>query len=98
MADPAAAARQLRHVVDVKTLEMLVCPLTKTRLVLSADGTELISTVAHLAFPIRSGVPMLSLDEARQVDDAEIAVTIPDLGSDDDDPQGDEADDRDGAA
>lgn len=57
-----------RHVVDIKTLEMLVCPLTKTRLTLSADKTELISVAAHLAFPIRDGVPMLSLDEAREVD------------------------------
>jgi uncharacterized protein YbaR (Trm112 family) len=80
MADPAAVAKSLRHVVDIKTLEMLVCPLTKTRLVLSADGTELISTVAHLAFPIREGVPMLSLDEARQVDDEEIASKVTDIG------------------
>jgi uncharacterized protein len=82
MVDRAAAAKSLRHVVDIKTLEMLVCPLTKTRLVLSADGTELISTVAHLAFPIREGVPMLSLDEARQVDDDEIASKVADLGGD----------------
>lgn len=47
---------------------MLVCPLTKTRLTLSADKTELISVAAHLAFPIRDGVPMLSLDEAREID------------------------------
>ncbi len=58
-----------RYEVDVKTLEMLVCPLTKTRLSLSADHNELISVAAHLAFPIRDGVPMLSLDEARQIDD-----------------------------
>jgi uncharacterized protein len=78
--DPAGAARELRHVVDVKTLEMLVCPLTKTRLVLSADGAELISTVAHLAFPIREGVPMLSLDEAREVSDEELHKRMPELG------------------
>jgi uncharacterized protein len=78
--DPAGAARELRHVVDVKTLEMLVCPLTKTRLVLSADGAELISTVAHLAFPIREGVPMLSLDEAREVSDEELQRRMPELG------------------
>jgi uncharacterized protein len=78
--DPAGAARELRHVVDVKTLEMLVCPLTKTRLVLSADGGELISTVAHLAFPIRDGVPMLSLDEAREVSDEELQKRMPELG------------------
>ena len=61
-----------QHVVDVKTLEMLVCPLTKTRLTLSPDGTELISIAARLAFPIRQGVPMLSLDEARSFDPDEI--------------------------
>lgn len=77
MADPAAAAKHLRDVVDVKTLEILVCPVTKTRLVLSDDGTELISTVAHLAFPIRNGVPMLSLDEARRVDDEDVPISLP---------------------
>ena len=53
-------------------LEMLVCPLTKTRLTLTADGSELISVAAHLAFPIRDGVPMLSLDEAREVEQDEM--------------------------
>jgi uncharacterized protein YbaR (Trm112 family) len=47
---------------------MLVCPLTKTRLVLSADRSELISVAARLAFPIVKGVPLLSLDEARSVE------------------------------
>ena len=62
-----------RHQVDPKTLEMLVCPLTKTRLTLSDDRTELICRAAHLAFPIRAGVPMLSLDQAREVSDEELA-------------------------
>jgi uncharacterized protein len=57
-----------RHVFDVRTLEMLVCPLTKTRLTLSADRKELVSVAARLAFPINKGVPLLSLDEARPVD------------------------------
>ncbi len=65
MSDPA---QQARYVLDRRTLEMLVCPLTKTRLALSADGTELISSAAHLAFPIRRGVPLLSLDEARTIE------------------------------
>lgn len=73
---PAAG---LRHVVDIKTLEMLVCPLTKTRLTLSADGTELVSVAAHLAFPIRMGVPLLSLDEAREIDTEELERTLSDL-------------------
>lgn len=57
-----------RHVIDPRTLEMLVCPLTKTRLTLSADRNELISVAARLAFPIVKGVPLLSLDEARSID------------------------------
>jgi len=61
-----------RHVVDVKTLEMLVCPLTKTRLTLSGDRTELISVAGRLAFPISRGVPLLSLDEARSIDSDEL--------------------------
>ncbi len=56
---------------------MLVCPLTKTRLVLSADRTELISVAAHLAFPIREGVPMLVLEEARTVEPDEMRVQFP---------------------
>lgn len=62
------AAANPRHVFDIKTLEMLVCPLTKTRLTLSADKSELISVAARLAFPIVKGVPLLSLDEARNVE------------------------------
>ena len=61
-----------RHVLDVKTLELLVCPLTKTRLTLSADKSELISVAGRLAFPIRRGVPLLSLDEARSIDPDEL--------------------------
>ncbi len=57
--------------LDPKTLEMLVCPLTKTRLTLSEDRTELISRAARLAFPIRKGVPMLCLDESRNLSDGE---------------------------
>lgn len=66
-----------RFEIDPRTLEMLVCPLTKTRLVLSADRSELISVAAHLAFPIRAGVPMLVLDEARNVETDEMRVHFP---------------------
>jgi len=69
-----------RFEVDIKTLEMLVCPLTKTRLVLSTDKTELISVAAHLAFPIREGVPMLVLEEARPVEPDEMRVQFPPTG------------------
>ncbi len=76
------AAPEPRHGVDPRTLEMLVCPLTKTRLTLSDDGQELISVAAHLAFPIRDGVPMLSLDEAREIDPEEMNRTLPRLAGD----------------
>lgn len=76
MSDPATPSPKpeigSRFRVDPKTLEMLVCPLTKTRLTLSADRTELVSVAAHLAFPIKLGVPMLSLDEAREIDPDEM--------------------------
>ena len=76
-----APAINPRHVFDVKTLEMLVCPLTKTRLTLSADRTELISIAARLAFPIVNGVPLLSLDEARSVE-PEALRELPELKGD----------------
>ena len=65
--------------VDPKALEMLVCPLTKTRLSLSADGAELISVAARLAFPIRLGVPMLTLEEAREMTPEEVERAVPEI-------------------
>jgi uncharacterized protein len=59
--------------LDRQMIEMLVCPLTKTRLTLSADRTELISRAARLAFPIRKGVPLLCIDEARNISEDEAA-------------------------
>lgn len=53
--------------VDPKLLEILVCPLTKTTLTYDAQKRELVSTAAGLAFPIRDGVPILLLQEARKL-------------------------------
>ena len=55
--------------VDPKLLEILVCPLSKTPLVYDKKASELISKSAGLAFPIRNGVPILLIDEARQLDE-----------------------------
>jgi uncharacterized protein YbaR (Trm112 family) len=55
--------------VDPKLLELLVCPLTKTRLTYDAKARELISTAAGLAFPIRNGVPLMIEDAARPLTD-----------------------------
>ena len=54
--------------IDKKMLECLVCPITHNVLQLSADKKELISKNANLAFPIREGVPILVIKEARQLD------------------------------
>ena len=55
--------------VDPKLLELLVCPLTKGRLTLDSAARELVSEQANLAYPIRDGVPIMLVSEARQLDD-----------------------------
>ena len=52
-----------------KLLEILVCPLTKGPLTYDKDAQELISEQAQLAYPIRDGIPIMLIDEARQLDD-----------------------------
>jgi hypothetical protein len=54
--------------VDPKLLEILVCPLTKTRLEYDAQKQELISRAAKLAYPIRDGIPIMLPEEARRID------------------------------
>jgi uncharacterized protein YbaR (Trm112 family) len=54
--------------VDPKLLEILVCPLTKTNLRYDAQTQELISDKAKLAFPIRDGIPIMLVEEARKLD------------------------------
>ena len=55
--------------VDPKLLDILVCPLSKTPLIYDKKANELISNSAGLAFPIRNGVPILLIDEARHLDE-----------------------------
>lgn len=52
---------------DPKLLEVLVCPVTKTRLSYDAEKQELVSTVAGLAYPIRDGIPIMLAGEAREL-------------------------------
>ena len=53
---------------DPKMLEMLVCPVTRGPLRYDSDKQELISEQAKLAFPIRDGIPIMLIDEARKLD------------------------------
>jgi uncharacterized protein YbaR (Trm112 family) len=60
MTDPAP--------LDPKLLEVLVCPLTKGPLTYDRANGELISERAGLAFPIRDGIPIMLIDEARKLE------------------------------
>ena len=55
--------------VAPKLLEILVCPLTKGPLEYDTAKGELISKQANLAYPIRDGIPVMLVDEARPLDD-----------------------------
>ncbi|MBB4103968.1 Trm112 family protein [Allorhizobium borbori] len=55
--------------VDPKLLELLVCPLTKGHLHLDREKSELVSESARLAYPIRDGVPIMLISEARELKD-----------------------------
>ena len=78
--------------VDPKLLDLLVCPLTKGPLRYDRERQELISEQAGLAYPIRDGIPIMLVDEARPVDEDE---AIPEavrtakrrLGRGDDEPR-----------
>lgn len=53
---------------DRRMLEALVCPRTQTTLRYDADRQELVSKAAGLAYPIRNGIPVMLVDEARVLD------------------------------
>ncbi len=53
---------------DPRMLEALVCPRTQTTLSYDAARQELVSKAAKLAFPIREGIPVMLIDEARALD------------------------------
>ncbi|WP_454288966.1 Trm112 family protein [Rhizobium arsenicireducens] len=55
--------------VDVKLLELLVCPLTQGRLTYDRDRNELVSERARLAYPIRDGIPIMLVSEARKIEE-----------------------------
>jgi len=55
--------------LDPKLLELLVCPLTKGPLTYDRENNELISEQANLAYPIRDGIPIMLVNEARALKD-----------------------------
>ena len=55
--------------MNAALLDVLVCPLTRTRLRWDEAAQELVSEAVGLAFPVRGGVPVLLVEEARPLDD-----------------------------
>ena len=54
--------------IDADLLAVLVCPITRGPLVYNAAAHELISEMAGVAYPIRDGVPVMLIEEARMID------------------------------
>ncbi len=52
---------------DRHMLEALVCPVTHATLRYDAARQELVSDTAGLAFPIREGIPIMLVSQARQI-------------------------------
>ena len=55
--------------IDGKMLEALICPQTGGPLMYDASAQELISKSAHLAYPIREGIPIMLVSEASEIDE-----------------------------
>jgi uncharacterized protein YbaR (Trm112 family) len=68
--DPAAGDGEAPPVAafDRRMLEALVCPVTRGPLSWDAERQELVSRAAHLAYPVREGIPIMLPSEARETD------------------------------
>ncbi len=55
-------------VVERRMLESLVCPVTQAQLTWDAERQELVSRAANLAFPVRDGIPIMLVSEARPLE------------------------------
>ena len=62
--------------MDKKLLEILVCPISKESLAFDEGSQELISVSAKLAYPIRDGIPVMLVDEARELSQVELEKYI----------------------
>jgi len=63
--ESGADSGQDAAVIDRRMLEALVCPMTQTTLTYDAEAQELVSKAAKMAFPIRNGIPIMLVSEAR---------------------------------
>ena len=60
--------------IEARMLDLLVCPLTHGPLSLNAQKSELVSPRAKLAYPVRDGIPIMLVSEARELSDDELAA------------------------
>jgi uncharacterized protein YbaR (Trm112 family) len=60
--------------MDTKLLSLLVCPVTKGPLIYLREHSELWSPSAHLAYPVRDGIPVMLEEEARALSDEELEL------------------------
>ncbi len=58
--------------MDSKLLDILVCPICKSRLIYDKAKAELVCRADRLAFPIRDDIPVMLEDEARKVPEEEL--------------------------
>ena len=56
-----------KYSFDESLLKIIVCPVTKAKLTLDKENNELLSKKAKLAFPIKDGIPILLIEEARKI-------------------------------
>ena len=59
--------------MDAKLLELLVCPMSKGALIYMREQQELWCAASQLAYPIQDDIPMMVVEEARQLSEAEVA-------------------------
>ncbi len=64
------AKKNEQKLIDPALLEILVCPVTKQPLIYDQKAGELISQAAQLAFPVRDGIPIMLIEEARELQNA----------------------------
>lgn len=56
--------------MDSRLLDILVCPLCKSPLEFDKAAQELICHADKLAYPVRDGIPIMWIDQARSLNDA----------------------------
>ena len=53
--------------INKNLIFMLVCPLSKEKLIYDEEKQELIAKKSGLAYPIKEGIPIMLPEEARKI-------------------------------